>query len=99
MIARFSFYFSHYELMFRVKVFNPKKARGIQFDPPRYGFPKNEFFRKRVKPCFFVTFNIFLENVLEISQVIQKIWAFFSSLSIIFINFLGFFDIFLLQRN
>ena len=37
--------------------FNPKKTKGSQIDPP-YGFFKNVFPRERVKPCFFVTFNM-----------------------------------------
>ena len=42
------------------------------------GFSKNVLFRERVKPCFFVTFNIiishiFHENFIEIPQVVKKI--------------------------
>ena len=50
---------------------NPKKGGGFVF-PKRY-------FTERLKPCFFVTFNIiishiFPKNVIEFPQVIQKIW-------------------------
>ena len=42
------------------------------------GFSKNLVSRKRVKPCYFVTFNImashiFPENFIEIIQVVQNI--------------------------
>ena len=48
-----------------------------QFNPP-CGFSKNVSSKEKVKPCFFVTFNIiishiFLENFIEIPQVVQKI--------------------------
>ena len=73
---------------------NPKTAvREDQFDPPpRYGFLKNVSSRERVKPRFFVTFNIILtyifpENFIEFTQVVRKIRR--SSLSILafFMNF------------
>ena len=66
---------------------NPKTAaRDDQFDPPRYGFLKNVSSRERVKPRFFVTFNIILtyifpENFIEFTQVVRKIRR--SSLSIL----------------
>ena len=80
----------------------------IWLPPPLHcSFLKNVSSIKRVKPCFFVTFDIILkhifpENFIEFPLVVQKIWR--SSLSIlaIFINFsqfFGFFDIALLQRN
>ena len=57
-------------------------------------FSKNLFSRERVKPCCFVTFNIIVshicpENFIEITQVVQNIWRFSSSILTIFINFLG----------
>ena len=53
------------------------KRLGGQFNSP-CGFSKNVFSKERVKPCFFVTFNIiishtFPENFIEIPQVVQKI--------------------------
>ena len=41
------------------------------------GFPKNVSSKERIKPWFFVTFNIiishiFPENFIEIPQVVQK---------------------------
>ena len=77
-----------------------------QFDPP-CGFSKIVFCRNRKKPCFSwdFFFNIpFLipshippESFTEIPSVIQEIWRFYSSILPIFINFLDFFDITLLQ--
>ena len=54
-----------------------------------------------VKSWIFVTFNIiishiYLENCIEITQVLQKIWRLSLSIVAIFIDFchvLGFFDI------
>ena len=77
------------------------------FDPPPCGFSKNVSSKKRVKPWFFVTFNIitrhiFPENFIEIPQVVQKLWRISLSILAIFIDFyqfFGFFDISLLQRN
>ena len=64
------------------------------------GFSKNLFFREKVKPCCFVTFNImvnhiFPENSIEITQVVQ---IFFFNINY-FYQFLGYFDISLLKRN
>ena len=47
------------------------------FDPP-CGFSKNVSSKERVKPWFFMTFNIiirhtFPENFIEILQVVQKL--------------------------
>ena len=55
-------------------------GRGSQFDFP-CGFLKTVSSKKRVKPWFFVNFNIivghiFPENFFEIPQVFQKIWKF-----------------------
>ena len=61
---------------------NTKAAGGGQFDLPApllpCGFSKNVSSKERVKPCFFVTFNIiirhiFPENFIEIPRVVQKI--------------------------
>ena len=51
---------------------------GGQFDIPPCGVSKNVSSKERVKPCFFVIFNmiinhIFPENFIEIPQVFQKI--------------------------
>ena len=59
------------------------------------GFSKIVFSRGRVKPCFFVTFNviirlIFPENFIKIPQVVQKISRASSSTSLIFVNFPNF---------
>ena len=56
------------------------------------GFSKNVFSRERTKTCYFVIFNIikshiFPENVIEIPQIFQKIWKFYSSMLIILTNF------------
>ena len=79
-----------------------EKENGDRFDPP-CGFPKNVFFRERLKPSFFGTFNgiisyIFFENLIEIPQVVKKLRRFFS-LKITFHQFFGFFQISLSQRN
>ena len=74
---------------------------------PRYGFSKNLSAKERVKPCFFVTFDIiishiFPENFIEIPQVVQKLLRIFLSILAIFIEFQQFsrfFDISLSQRN
>ena len=57
-----------------------------------------------MKPWFFVTFSIiishiFPEHLIEIPQVIHKIWRLSSSLLTIFIGFSDFFDRTLLQKN
>ena len=59
------------------------------------GFSKNVCSEERVKPCFFVVFNnsishIFPENIIEIPQVVQKLWRVYLSILAIFINFLDF---------
>ena len=53
------------------------KRVGSQFDPP-CGLSKNVSSKERVRPRFFVTFNItishiFRENFIEIPQVVQKL--------------------------
>ena len=64
----------------------------------QFGFSKNDFFRETVKFCFpvffYVTFDIvishiFPENFAVILQVAQKLWGIYSSMLIIFTNFLG----------
>ena len=74
---------------------------------PPCGFSENVSSKERVKPWFFVTFNIILKHIIseifiEFGQVVQKIWR--NSLTILavlinFPRFFGFFDITLLQRN
>ena len=67
---------------------NPQKAGGWGKRVnliPLCGFSKNASSRERVKPWLFVTFNIiishiFLENFMEISQIVQKIWRFSPSI-------------------
>ena len=61
-----------------VRAFNPKTAggKGDQIDPS--GFSKNVSSKERVKPCFFITFNIILRqifpgNFIEFPQAVQKI--------------------------
>ena len=59
-------------------LFNPKTAGGHQFDPLPCGFSRSASSKEMEKPWFFVTFNIFLsqifpENFIEITQVVQKI--------------------------
>ena len=66
---------------------------GLNLIPP-CSFSKNVSSRERVKPWFFVTFNIMLsqivlENFIEIPQVVQEI-RFSSSVLFIFINFSDF---------
>ena len=76
------------------------KRQGCEFDHP-CGVSKNVPFREKVKPWFFVTFNIiishfFLENFIEIPEVVQKIF----SININYIHqFWEFFDISLLQSK
>ena len=77
-----------------------------QFDHP-CGFSKIVSSRERMKPWFFVTFNVILkhifpENFTEFPQHAQKIWRISLSILTIFIKFpqfFGFFDITVLQRN
>ena len=61
----------------KVSFVNPKKAGRCQFDL-HCAFSKNAFSKEKVKPWFFVNFNIiishiFPENFIEIHQVVQKI--------------------------
>ena len=73
-------------------------AWAVNLTPLLWFFEKERVSSKeRVKPCFFVTFNIiishiFPENFIEITQVVLAIF-------IDFHQFFGFFDISLLQRN
>ena len=86
--------------------FNPKKSRESHFDPLCH-FSINVSSKERVKPLFFVTFNviishIFPENFIEILQIVQNLWIISLSILTIFVDFhrfCGFFDISLLQRN
>ena len=87
---------------------NPKTSGGVNLTL-RYSFPKNVSSKERVKPWFFVTFNIiisciFPEHFIDIPQVVLELWRIFLSISAIFIHqFLSIFWIFvkisLLQRN
>ena len=59
------------------------------------GFSKKVSYKERVKPWFFVTFNIiighiFPENLFKIPDVVQKIWTIYLSILAIFIDFLEF---------
>ena len=72
-------------------LFNPKKGCGVQFDLPLWIFQKYIFWREDVKPCFFLTFNVFIshifsENFIQIPPVVQKIWRFSLSIFTIFID-------------
>ena len=75
-----------------------KKGCGVNFPSPHpCGFSNNVFSKDRVKPCFFMTFNIiishiFPENFSEISEVVQRIWKLSLSIWTIFINFINFLD-------
>ena len=81
---------------------NPKMAGRGQTDPPPSSFSKSLSSKERVKPWFFVTFNIitshiFPENVIEILQAVEKLWRISLSILAIFIDFHqfhGFFYIF-----
>ena len=71
-----------------------KRLGGGQLDLS-CSFFKNVFSRERMKPWFFVTFNIiiihiFPENLIGISQIVQKIWRTSPSILTIFISFLNF---------
>ena len=87
-ISQFIYFYSKWLLLCH-KLLNPPPP----IRPPSWLF-QNKFSRDRVKPCFFLTFNItisyiFSENFIEISQVTQKIWRFFS-FNIDFSDFLTF---------
>ena len=93
--------------------FSANESRKVSFNRNVYDFSvdynsiENVSSKENEKPCFFVTFNIiishiFPENFIEILEVVQKIRKIYLSILAIFINFhqfLGFFDISLLQRN
>ena len=69
---------------------------GCQFDPYPCSFSKNVSSSGRVKPWFFVPFNIIIshiisENFVEIPHVTQKIWRISPLILTIFINFSDFF--------
>ena len=60
-------------------------------------------FKGRMKPWFFVTFNItisciFLENFIEIPQVVQKSWKFFCQAIFIF-HFWNFWHLLLAKKT
>ena len=65
-------------------------GEGVSLTPP-YSFSKNISSKERVKPWFFVTFDItirhiFPENFIEIPQVVQKLRKIFLPILDIFIN-------------
>ena len=79
------------------------KGIGGQSDSAPYSFSKNVSSREKVKPCFFVTLNIFIsytfpDNFIEISQFLSSIWRIYSSVLTIFVNFPNF-VIFLCYRK
>ena len=93
-------YYTSYEYILT----DHKKARGNEFDSPPCDFFKNELFRERVEPCFFVTFSIiishiFSENFIKNSQVFQKISRSSCSIFFLFCQFYEYFDISMLRRN
>ena len=86
---------------------NPKTTGGRGSIWPPWGFSKIVSSKQRLKPWFFVAFkiikrHIFPENVIEIPQIVQKLWRISLPILAIFIDFYQFFvffDISLLQRN
>ena len=71
---------------------------GVHFTHPG-GISRNVSSKARAKLCFFVTFDIianhiFPENLIDIPQVVLKIWRHSLSISAIFVNFYQFFMIF-----
>ena len=92
-VYSFSEHAQHYEIFWKInernltlKQLGGRGGRELGSDPdppsppPICRFSKNVSSKGRVKPCFFVTFNIiishtFPENSIEISQVVQKIWT------------------------
>ena len=91
------------EIVLNTPLLTLKRLGNGQFEPlsPLCGFSRNVFSRERVNLCFFGTFNIiishtFPKNLIEFSQVIQKILSFKINC---FHHFLGIFGISLLQRN
>ena len=88
----------YYKTDFKKNALTLKSLRGIKLTHP-CGFSKSVFSRERVKPCFFVTFNIiishiFPENLIEIPQFVQKICRFSPSILTIFTNFSDFLTFF-----
>ena len=74
---------------------NPKMAGGESKYAPPCAFSKYVSSKKRLKAWFFVTFNIIIsniypENFIEITQVVQNLWRISLSILAIFINFLDF---------
>ena len=74
---------------------NSKRARWWGQIALPCGFSKNVCSKEKVKPWFFVAFNnsishIFPKNIIEIPQVVQKLWRIYLSMLAIFINFLDF---------
>ena len=70
---------------------------GVNLTPTPYGFLKHLCYKERVKPWFFVSFNIiiihiFPENFIEVTQVIHKLWRISLTILAIFIIFNSFLD-------
>ena len=74
---RFFLYFRKWNFLAQRVTLN-RLGGGCQFDPPLCGFSENVSSKERMKPWFFVTFNIiishiFHEHFIETSQVLQKL--------------------------
>ena len=87
-ISQFIYFYSKWLLLCH-KLLNPPPQSAPPLD-----FSKTSFLGRGWNPAFFLTFNItisyiFPENFIEISQVTQKIWRFFS-FNIDFSDFLTF---------
>ena len=73
-------------------MFNPRRAKGS----PPCGFFKNSLFRERVKPCFFVTFNLIISQIFPESFIDNNgsedmmIFIFDVKVLTIFVNFSDF---------
>ena len=96
-------YFRWKQMFKRLTLKRLSKVGGVKLTPLPCSFSKIVSSKDRVKPWFFVTFNIiishiFPENFIEITQVVQKIWGIsltilanfhrFASIFWIFWNFL-----------
>ena len=93
-------YFRSKHIKHLAKLFHPKSAVGVNLIPS-CSFSKHVFSKERLKHWFPVTFNIitsyvFNENFVEIPQLVQKIWGFFSFNIICFRQIFGIFWHFLI---
>ena len=104
------FYIFRFYFIFIFSVFleiNPKTAGGGSIWLPPCGFSKSVSCKERMKPWFFVTFNIivshiFPEDLLKLLKSFRRYEGFPWQYQPIFINlhqFFGFFYISLLQRK